>query len=102
MQPVSGIGLSATSYIDDQCKPVAPGTANEYDYQRFLWALNRKDGVSVTQILKVVTAARYPAWNNGYQRGSQNNARDRLQAAAQAQGIGELWHREAEQYGVAH
>jgi hypothetical protein len=101
--PVDRLGVSSVDYLGDQCGPrIPPGVANEFDYQRFFWSLYRQEGLSVNQILDVIARANEPTgWNATWESGSPNNARDRLQRAADGLGIGEKWQRQALRNGVA-
>jgi hypothetical protein len=100
--PVPGLKLADRDYLGTECGPSPrPGTANEYDYQRFFWYLYHDDKVPLDTIMDVIAGANKPTpWNKTWIQGSPANPAARLQAAADAKGIGEVWKREATSNGV--
>lgn len=100
--PVRGRGLAAGDYIGTACggNP-PPGTASEYDYQRFFWDLVDKEKMSLRDIVDIIGDANRPTpWNATYEPLSPDNPRNRLAAAARAKGFGDAWERQASENGV--
>lgn len=101
--PILGRGLASGDFLGTTCGGTpAPGTANEYDYQRFFWDLADKEGLTLRNVVDIISAANRPTpWLATYRAGSTDNPRDRLAAAARSLGFGAAWDRWDDVNGVA-